>query len=59
MEEQHHNVNFLKEVRNLDKKRVFDESTDNKLIQLRCRSCVTTITANADKTFNISHRYVK
>ncbi len=49
----------MEEVRNLDKKRVFDKSMDGKLIVLRRQNCVTRITANADQTMNISHSYEK
>ena len=49
----------MEEVRNLDKKRVFDKSRDDRLIEIRRQHCVTRITANADKTMNISHCYEK
>ena len=49
----------MEEVRNLDKKRVFDKSKDDRLIEIRRQHCVTRITANADKTMNISHCYEK
>ena len=48
----------MEEVKNLDRKRVFDKRKDNKLIRLKRQHCVTTITANADLTLNISHQYV-
>ena len=49
----------MEEVRNLDKKRVFDKSKDDRLIEIRRQHCFTRITANVDKTMNISHCYEK
>ena len=50
---------WMEEVRNLDKKRVFDICDDNKVIEICRQNCVTTITANPDMTMNISHYYKK
>ena len=50
---------WMEEVRNLDKKRVFDISDDNKVIEICRQNCVTTIAANPDMTMNISHYYKK
>lgn len=46
-------------VKNLDDKRVCDKSKDNKVIIIRRKNCITRITANADKTLQITHEYVK
>lgn len=43
----------MNEVANLDHKRVCDISTDNKVIEIRKKGCVTIITANKDWTLNI------
>lgn len=45
----------MKEVQNLDCKRVCDISNDTKVIEIRKKDCVTRIIANPDGTLNISH----
>ena len=49
----------MEQVKNLDDKRVCDKSKDSKVIIIRKKDCITCITANADKTLNITHEYVK
>lgn len=45
----------MDEVRNPDRKRVCDLSTDRRIIEIRKKGCVTRITANPDGTLNITH----
>lgn len=49
----------MKQVKNLDDKRVCDKSKDGQVIVIRKKDCITRITANADRTFTITHEYVK
>jgi hypothetical protein len=44
----------VKEVQNLDQKRVCDISADGAVIDIRRKGCVTIITANPDGTLNIT-----
>ena len=45
----------MKEVTNLDQKRVCDISTDAKIVEIRKKDCITRITANSDGTLSITH----
>lgn len=49
----------MKEVRNIDSKRIFDMSDDNRVIYIRIKGCETTITANPDGTLNVTHKKSK
>lgn len=49
----------MKQIKNLDEKRVCDQSQDGKIIVIRKKNCITRITANEDKTLKITHEYVK
>ena len=49
----------MKEVRNIDNKRIFDISDDEKVIYLRVKNCETQITANPDGTLNVTHRVIE
>jgi len=49
----------MNEVRNLNKKRVGDVSKDVRLFEIQIKDCVTKITANADRTLNITHERIK
>lgn len=44
----------MKEVINLDSKRVCDQSIDKRIIEIRRKDCVTRITANSDGTLNVT-----
>ncbi len=44
----------VKEVQNLDNKRVCDISADGTVVEIRRKGCVTIITANPDGTLNIT-----
>ena len=46
-------------VKNLDDKRVCDQSEDKKTVEIRKKDCITRITANTDCTLHITHEYVK
>jgi hypothetical protein len=46
----------MKEVENLDKKRVCDISADHRVVEIRRKGCVTRITANPDGTLKIIHK---
>jgi len=46
---------MMKEVNNLDSKRVFDISDDLKVAEIRKKDCVTRIMANPDGTLNYTH----
>lgn len=46
----------MKQELNLDHKRVCDISTDLKVLEIRKKGCITTITANPDGTLNIIHK---
>ena len=48
----------MNQVLDLNNKRVFDISDDKKIIELRLKNCITTVSANPDGTFNISHKKV-
>ena len=48
----------MKEVMNLDQKRVFDISTDFKVAEIRKKDCVTRITANPDGTLKFTHERI-
>ena len=48
----------MKEVANLDHKRVCDVSSDSKIIEIRKKDCITQIKANPDGTLNITHMRV-
>ena len=45
----------MEQVKNLDDKRVCDQSKDGKVIVIRKKDCITRITANADRTLKITH----
>ena len=45
----------MKEVRNLNGKRVCDMSQDRKVIEIAQKGCLTRITANPDGTLNIEN----
>lgn len=49
----------MEPVKNLDDKRVCDQSKDKKTIEIRKKDCITRITANKDNTLRITHEYVK
>lgn len=48
----------MKEIANLDHKRVCDISHDKKTIEIRKKDCVTRITAKPDGTLNITHERI-
>lgn len=45
----------MKEVRNLNKKRIGDMSKDNRVFEIHIKDCITRITANPDGTLSITH----
>ena len=45
----------MKEVRNLNKKRIGDMSKDNHVFEIHIKDCITRITANPDGTLSITH----
>ena len=49
----------MEPVKNLDDKRVCDQSEDKKTSEIRKKDCTTRITANKDNTLRITHEYVK
>ena len=49
----------MEQVKNLDDKRVCDQSKDGKVIVIRKKDCITRITANADRTLKVTHEYAK
>ena len=49
----------MEPVKNLDDKRVCDQSEDKKTVEIRKKDCITRITANTDRTLHITHEYVK
>ena len=49
----------MEPVKNLDDKRVCDQSVDKKTVEIRKKDCITRITANTDCTLHITHEYVK
>ena len=49
----------MNEVRNLNKKRIGDMSSDQRLFEVQIKDCVTRITVNPDGTLNITHERVK
>lgn len=49
----------MKEIKNLDDKRVCDQSDDRKKVEIRKKQCLTIITANKDGTLNIKQEYIK
>ena len=49
----------MTEVRNLNKKRIGDMSSDQRLFEIQIKDCVTRITVNTDGTLNITHDCVK
>ena len=49
----------MEPVKNLDDKRVCDQSKDKKTIEIRRKDCVTRIIANEYCTLRITHEYVK
>lgn len=50
---------MMKQELNLDHKRVCDISTDLKVVEIRKKDCITTITANPDGTLNIAHKRIQ
>lgn len=46
----------MQEIRNINKKRIGDISSDKKVFQICLKGCITTITANPDGTLNIIHQ---
>ena len=49
---------MMKEVNNLDSKRVFDISNDSKVAEIRKKDCVTRIMANPNGTLNYTHVHI-
>ena len=49
----------MEQVKNLDDKRICDQSKDGTVIVIRKKDCITRITANEDRTLKITHEYVK
>lgn len=49
----------MKEIKNLDDKRVCDQSDDKKKVEIRKRNCLTIITANKDGTLDIKQKYAQ
>ena len=49
----------MKEVVNLDRKRVCDISGDGRVIVIRKKDCVTKITANPDGTLRVAQERIK
>jgi hypothetical protein len=49
----------MKEIKNLNQKRVCDVSEDNKTILIQLKDCITKITANGDKTLKITQERLK
>jgi hypothetical protein len=49
----------MREVRNINNKRICDISNDQKVIEIRLKNCLTIITANPDGTLNITHQHKK
>ena len=45
----------MREVTNLDHKRICDVSADARVIEIRRKDCVTRITANPNGTLSITH----
>lgn len=55
----HRKGQCMEQVKNLDDKRICDQSKDGKVIVNRKKDCITRITANEDRTLKITHEYVK
>ena len=49
----------MREVRNINNKRICDISNDKKVVEIRLKDCLTIITANPDGTLNISHEFIE
>lgn len=49
----------MRQIKNLDDKRICDQSRDGKVIEIRKKDCITRITANADMTLRVTHEYVR
>ena len=49
----------MKEIKNLDNKRICDISADGTVIIIRRKDCVTRITANKDGTLNVAQERIK
>ncbi len=49
----------MKQELNLDHKRVCDISSDQKVIKIRLKDCLTIITANPDGSLNITHERIQ
>lgn len=47
----------MRQVRNLDNKRVLDLSDDERIAVIRKGNCVTTISVKPDRTLRITHEY--
>ena len=50
---------MMTEVRNINKKRVGDMSTDKQVFEIRLKDCITRITAQPDGTLAITHEKIK
>lgn len=48
----------VKEVKNLDYKRVCDVSTDKRVVEILKKDCITKIVANPNGTLNITHKRI-
>jgi len=48
----------MMEIKNLNDKRICDESTDKRTIEIRKKDCITLITANPDCTLNVVHGHI-
>ena len=48
----------MSEIRNLNDKRVFDQSEDLRIVEIQRGNFVTRITASPDGTLNIQHEYI-
>ncbi|MDL2273917.1 hypothetical protein LJC34_05195 [Oscillospiraceae bacterium OttesenSCG-928-G22] len=48
----------MKEVRNSNKKRVGDVSTDKRIFEIQLKDCITRIIAQPDGTLSITHEKI-
>lgn len=49
----------MREVRNINNKRICDISNDSKVVEIRLKDCLTIITANPDGALNITHEFIE
>lgn len=49
----------MNQIKNLDDKRVCDQSEDGRVIIIRRKNCITKITANMDGTLKVTQEYVQ